>query len=148
MNLVMVAVAAQAMGAVGPGSYNFLGTATPEGAKVVVTRLLAAASTGTRADYDAIGKGMVFMAAPDFALPLEHADFQKMLSICSKPTVVSSKPFPKLPQAQAVRIAMNCANKEKNTRVDFIADIMADDVHAFAVLPGGVERVWPDRASK
>ncbi len=147
-SLLMLAIAAQAMGAVGPGSYTFSGTATPEGAKAVVIRLIAAAATGTDTEYDVIAKGMVFMAAPDFALPLDRAEFKKILSVCSAPAVISSRAFPKMPQAQAVRISMNCAAKEGGARVDFVADVMADDAHVFAMLPGGVERVWPERAVK
>lgn len=83
------------------------------------------------------------MLAPDFAAPVSREKFEASFKDCTAPQVISSEPFPKLPQAQAVRISMQCRTKEHPQPLDAVADIMADNEHAFAIFPGGVAKIWP-----
>ena len=144
---IALLIAAQAQGAAGPDSYP-LGIASPNGAKAVVSRLFNSSVTKSSADYDKIAKGMVIMLAPDFGFPLDLPKFKEAFASCTVPVVVSVRPFPKVPKAQAVRVAMKCTGKEHPKVIDAVADIMADDQHTFAILPGGVESVWPKKAAK
>jgi hypothetical protein len=131
-----------------PMSSYGLGPASIEGAKLTVGRLLHAARDQDDVAYDKVAKGMVIMLAPDFAFPLDRAKFQEAFAACTTPTVASSRPLPKMPEAQAVRIMMTCTDKDHPKPVNAIADIMADDEHTFMIFPGGVEAVWPDKVAE
>jgi hypothetical protein len=140
-----LALVAQVGTAPQPMSDYHLGLATGDGAKLTVAKLLQATKSKDDAAYDTIARGMVIMLAPDFGMPVDRTKFAQSLADCTNPQVVSSRPFPKMPDAQAVRIAMQCTNKDHAKPLAAIADIMADNEHTFMVLPGGVERVWPTK---
>jgi hypothetical protein len=123
-----------------------IGPADAEGAKSTVRKLLDIARTNDDAAYDKLAKGMVLMLAPDMGGPIDRARFQHVLAACTAPLVVSSRPFPKTPQVQAVRITMKCTDRQHPVPGEASADIMADNQHAFMILPGGVEAIWPDEA--
>ncbi len=126
-----------------PEPYNLGAPATADGAKLTVSHLLEAMMAKDDAAYDKIARGMAIMVAPDMAWPVTRAKFEETLAKCSIPQVVSTRPFPKMPEVQAVRVAMRCRDKDHSKGVATVADIMADNEHAFMVLPGGVESVWP-----
>ncbi len=86
------------------------------------------------------------MLAPDFGFTVSRAKFADSLKDCTGFHVVSSRPFPKMPQTQAVQIGMQCLDKEHSRTADAIVEIMADNEHAFVVFPGGVSHVWPKSA--
>lgn len=126
-----------------PRPYNLGPPATADGAKLTVTHLLEATKSKDDAAYDHIARGMVVMLAPDMAYPVTRVKFEEMLADCANVLVVSARPFPKMPGAQAVRISMHCQNKEHPKGTDATADIMADNEHTFMVFPADVESVWP-----
>ena len=131
-----------------PLPYNLAGPATVEGAKLTVAKMLKATKDKDNPTYDKIARGMVVMLAPDFGMPVDRAKFEQSLTDCTAPQVISSRPFPIRPEVQAVRIAMKCTDKDHPRPFDAIADIMADNEHTFAVMPGGVESVWPPKKGK
>ncbi len=124
--------------------YPLGGPATSEGAMLTVSHLLAATQAGDDVAFDKIARGMVIMLAPDMGYPVSRAKFAESLKNCSGFQVVSARPFPKLPQAQAVQVSMHCVDQQRSQAVDSIAEIMADNEHAFVMFPGGVSRVWPN----
>jgi hypothetical protein len=126
-----------------PQPYKLGAAATADGAKLTVTHLFEAMQAKDDAAYDRIGRGMVVMVAPDMALPVTRTSFEQSLSGCTTMKVVSSRAFPKMPEAQAVRISMRCQDEKHPKGADASADIMADNEHVFMVFPGGVEEVWP-----
>ena len=126
-----------------PQPFKLGAPATPDGARLTVSQLLDAMSAKDDATYDKIARGLAIMVAPDMAFPVTRAKFAESLADCTGLKVVGSRSFPKMPEAQAVRISMRCHDKEHPKGVDASADIMADNEHAFMVFPGGVESVWP-----
>jgi hypothetical protein len=126
-----------------PQPYSLGATATADGAKLTITRLLDATNAGDDTAYDRIARGMMVMLAPDFGVPVTRARFAELLQDCTGPHVVSAAPFPKMPPAQAVRVSMQCRDEDHPQPREMIADIMADNEHAFVFLPGGVSKVWP-----
>ena len=125
--------------------YALVGPATPEGSKQTIVRLLEATMKKDDAAYDRIARGMMVMLAPDFGQPVDRADFERSFALCTPPQVIGSRPFPKRPNAQAVRITMKCTNKVHPQPTAVVADIMANDAHAFMIFRGGVEKVWPEK---
>jgi len=117
--------------------------ATADGAMLIVTRLLAAAAAKDDAAFNKVAGGLVIMLAPDFGAPVSRAEFAASLENCTAIQVVSSEPFPKMPEMQSVRITMQCRNKAGSQSVTVMADVMADNEHAVAVFPGGVSKTWP-----
>lgn len=126
-----------------PKPYELGAPATAQGAQQTVSQLLEATFAKDNVGFERIARGIVVMLAPDFGVPVSREQFEVSLKDCSVPRVISSVPFPKLPKAQAVRISMQCITKEHPEPIDTVADIMADNEHAFVIFPGGVERVWP-----
>ena len=122
--------------------YPLGGPATAEGAKLTIVRLLEATMKKDDAAYDRIARGMTVMLAPDFGQPVDRADFERSFTLCTPPHVIGSRPFPNKPGAQAVRITMRCTNEQHPVPADVVADIMANDEHAFMIFRGGVEKVW------
>jgi hypothetical protein len=88
---------------------------------------------------------MMVMLAPDFGQPVDRADFERSFANCTPPQIIGSRPFPKRPKAQAVRIAMTCTNEQHPLPTAVVADIMANDEHSFMIFRGGVEQVWPEK---
>jgi hypothetical protein len=109
-----------------------------------VSEVLVAVRSKDDPGYDKVAKGAVFMAAPDFALPMSRADFEQVLGLCSEPRIVRSRVTPKMQDYQLVRVEMQCRGKDHPKPVAVVWDIMADDDRIFAVLPGGIEHVWPN----
>ena len=128
--------------------YPLGGPATVEGSKATIVRLLEATVNKDDAAYDKIARGMTVMLAPDFGQAVDRSDFERSFALCTPPQVISSRPFPKRPKAQAVRIAMKCTNEHHPVPTAVVADIMANDEHAFMIFRGGVEKVWPEKADR
>ncbi len=125
--------------------YPLGGPATAEGAKLTIVRLLEATMKKDDAAYNRIARGMTVMLAPDFGQPVDRADFERSFTLCTPPHVIGSRPFPNKSGAQAVRITMRCTNEQHPNPTDVVADIMANDEHAFMIFRGGVEKVWPEK---
>lgn len=117
--------------------------ATAAGAKLTVTRLLEATAAKDDAAFDKVAGGLVIMLAPDFGAPVSRVKFAASLEACAAIQVVSSEPFPKMPEMQSVRITMQCQGKSSSQPATVVADVMADNEHAVAVFPGGVSKTWP-----
>jgi hypothetical protein len=146
--VLLSAVVAQVGSTAQPEPYNLGAPATVEGSKRTVTKLLEATRNKDDAAYDKIGRGMVVMLAADFGAPVDRTKFEQSLAGCTDIKVVSSRPFPNMPQAQAVRVFMKCAEKGRVQPIQASADIMANDEHTFMVLPRGVESVWPEKGRR
>ncbi|WP_308516645.1 hypothetical protein [Sphingomonas flavescens] len=131
---------------IGPEPYPLSGHATAEGAKVTVIRLLGAVRAKNDAAYDKIARGMALLLAPDMAMKLDRTQFEQIFASCNSLRVVSSRPFPNSPAAQAVRIEMMCTDKDRARPQPGAADIMADNDHAFAIYPGSADRMLPLKA--
>ncbi len=119
--------------------------ATVEGSKMTVTRLLNATRAKDDVSFEKIARGLVIMLAPDFGVPVSRAKFEEAFKDCTNQQVVSSDPFPKMPEAQVVRVTMQCQPEQHPKPIDVVADFMADDEHVFGVFPGGVSRIWPPK---
>ena len=118
--------------------------ATEAGARSTVERLFAAVRVKDSAAFDRIARGVVIMVAPDFAVTLDRRTFEQTFAGCSAPQVVSARPLPTDANARAVRIEMTCVTEDRPQAAKVVADLIADDQHVMAVLPGGLEQVWPE----
>ena len=145
MIILLSMLAAVASPAADAQPYQLGAPATADGAKLTVKRLLDATFSKDDIAFDKVARGIVFMLAPDFAAPVSREKFEASFKDCTPPLVTGTAPFSKLPKVQAVRISMKCHTKDHPEPIEAMAEIMADDEHAFAVFPGGVTKVWPEK---
>lgn len=145
MILFLSLLAAAAPPSTEPEPYKLGATATADGARQTVTRLLEATFSKDDAGFDKIARGIAFMLAQDFGAPVSRDKLEASFKDCTRPRVVSAEPFPKVPQAQVVRISMQCHTAAHPQPLDAVADVMADNEHAFAIFPGGVAKIWPTK---
>jgi hypothetical protein len=108
--------------------------ATPDDAKVSVTRFFEAIAQNNGPEYSQVAPQVYIMAAPDFGVPMSLDQARQALEGCRLRQIDNIKALDRVPGAFQVLVTLVCPTER---HIAPTAGLLTDGQHILAVYPGG-----------
>lgn len=108
--------------------------ATPDDAKVTVTRFFEAIMQSDSPEYLQVAPQVYIMAAPDFGVPMSLDQAHQALGGCRLQTIDNIRAVDRVPGAYQVLVTLACPAER---HIAPTTGLLTDGQHILAVYPGG-----------